>query len=56
MYHTGCRLTGCYLDSISFKIGNKIFCGDAAMNGMLSLESVTVKSYSQNKALQIKMM
>lgn len=29
-------------DSISLKIGNKIFCGDAAMNGMPSLKGVTI--------------
>lgn len=29
-------------DSISLKIDNKIFCGDAAMNGMPSLKKVTI--------------
>lgn len=29
-------------DSISLKIGNKIFCGDAAMNGMPSLKRITI--------------
>lgn len=29
-------------DSISLKIGNKIFCGDAAMNGIPSLRRVTI--------------
>ena len=29
-------------DSISLKIGNKIFCGDAAMNGIPSLKNVTI--------------
>lgn len=29
-------------DSISLKIGNIIFCGDAAMNGMPSLKKITI--------------
>lgn len=29
-------------DSISLKMGNKIFCGDAAMNGIPSLKRVTI--------------
>lgn len=35
-------------DSISLKIGNKIFCGDAAMNGMPSHKRVTI--WIENKS------
>lgn len=35
-------------DSISLKIGNKIFCGDAAMNGLPSLKRITIWIENKN--------
>ncbi|NBH15551.1 MBL fold metallo-hydrolase [Lachnospiraceae bacterium] len=35
-------------DSISLKIGNKIFCGDAAMNGLPSFKRVTIWIENKN--------